>query len=333
MQRLSGILVSLPMKYYYKKMERYLADAKRYENGMQYERCGCSGVLLPKVSLGMWHNFGSVDPYERSREIVRYAFDHGVTHLDLANNYGPAPGSAEETLGRIMDDDLRPYRDELFISTKAGYGMWAGPYGDWGSRKYLMASLDQSLKRMHLDYVDLFYSHRYDPNTPLEETLQTLVDVVRAGKALYVGISNWPLEALRFGIEYLKRHDTPLLIYQGKLNMLDKAPIEEGILQLCHEAGVGFIAFSPLAQGLLTDRYLNGIPKDSRMSKGVFLREEMLTPELLAQLRQWNDEAQKKGESLAEKALAWILEQEGVTSVLVGASSTEQLARNLKVVR
>ena len=333
MQRLSGILVSLPMKYYYKKMERYLADAKRYENGMQYERCGRSGVMLPKVSLGMWHNFGSVDPYERSREIVRFAFDHGVTHLDLANNYGPAPGSAEETLGRIMDDDLRPYRDELFISTKAGYGMWAGPYGDWGSRKYLMASLDQSLKRMHLDYVDLFYSHRYDPNTPLEETLQTLVDVVRAGKALYVGISNWPLEALRFGIEYLKRHDTPLLIYQGKLNMLDKAPIEEGILQLCHEAGVGFIAFSPLAQGLLTDRYLNGIPKDSRMSKGVFLREEMLTPELLAQLRQWNDEAQKKGESLAEKALAWILEQEGVTSVLVGASSTEQLARNLKVVR
>lgn len=314
-------------------MENYLADAKRYENGMQYERCGRSGVLLPKVSLGMWHNFGSVDPYERSREIVRYAFDHGVTHLDLANNYGPAPGSAEETLGRIMDDDLRPYRDELFISTKAGYGMWAGPYGEWGSRKYLMASLDQSLKRMHLDYVDLFYSHRYDPNTPLEETLQTLVDVVRAGKALYVGISNWPLEALRFGIEYLKRHDTPLLIYQGKLNMLDKAPIEEGILQLCHETGVGFIAFSPLAQGLLTDRYLNGIPKDSRMSKGVFLREEMLTPELLAQLRQWNDEAQKKGESLAEKALAWILEQEGVTSVLVGASSTEQLARNLKVVR
>ena len=333
MQRLSGILVSLPMKYYYKKMERYLADAKRYENGMQYERCGRSGVMLPKVSLGMWHNFGSVDPYERSREIVRYAFDHGVTHLDLANNYGPAPGSAEETLGRIMDDDLRPYRDELFISTKAGYGMWAGPYGDWGSRKYLMASLDQSLKRMHLDYVDLFYSHRYDPNTPLEETLQTLVDVVRAGKALYVGISNWPLEALRFGIEYLKRHDTPLLIYQGKLNMLHKAPIEEGILQLCHEAGVGFIAFSPLAQGLLTDRYLNGVPKDSRMSKGVFLREEMLTPELLAQLRQWNDEAQKKGESLAEKALAWILEQEGVTSVLVGASSIEQLARNLKVVR
>ncbi len=314
-------------------MEKYFADPLRYDGGMKFERCGRSGIMLPKVSLGFWHNFGGVDSYERSREITHYAFDHGVVHFDLANNYGPPYGSAEETMGRLMDDDFAPYRDELFISTKAGYDMWPGPYGNWGSRKYLMASLDQSLKRMHLDYVDLFYSHRYDPNTPLEETLQTLVDVVRAGKALYVGISNWPLEALRFGIEYLKRHDTPLLIYQGKLNMLDKAPIEEGILQLCHEAGVGFIAFSPLAQGLLTDRYLNGIPKDSRMSKGVFLREEMLTPELLAQLRQWNDEAQKKGESLAEKALAWILEQEGVTSVLVGASSTEQLARNLKVVR
>ena len=313
-------------------MEQYVANEGRYEQ-MEYRRCGRTGVLLPKVSLGMWHNFGGVDDYERSRTILRHAFDQGITHLDLANNYGPPYGSAEETLGRVMDDDLRRYRDELFISTKAGYDMWPGPYGEWGSRKYLMASLNQSLKRMRLDYVDLFYTHRFDPNTPMEETLQALVDIVRQGKALYVGISNWPLEALRFGIEYLKRHDTPLLIYQGKLNMLDKAPIEEGILQLCHEAGVGFIAFSPLAQGLLTDRYLNGIPKDSRMSKGVFLREEMLTPELLAQLRQWNDEAQKKGESLAEKALAWILEQEGVTSVLVGASSTEQLARNLKVVR
>jgi L-glyceraldehyde 3-phosphate reductase len=280
----------------------------------------------------MWHNFGSVDPYERSRQIVRYAFDHGVSHLDLANNYGPSAGSAEETMGHILDDDLRPYRDELFISTKAGYGMWDGPYGDWGSRKYLISSLDQSLKRMHLDYVDLFYSHRYDPNTPLEETLQALVDIVRAGKALYVGISNWPLEPLRFGIEYLKQHDTPLLIYQGKLNMLNQEPINEGILQLCHESGVGFIAFSPLAQGMLTDRYLNGIPKDSRMAKGMFLREEMLTPELLQQLRQWNDEAQQKGESLAEMALAWILKQQGVTSVLVGASSTEQLARNLRCI-
>ena len=320
----------------------YQADEHRYDNGMQYQRCGRSGVLLPKVSLGMWHNFGSVDPYERSREIVRYAFDHGVTHLDLANNYGPVYGSAEETLGRLMDDDLRPYRDELFISTKAGYDMWPGPYGNWGSRKYLMASLDQSLRRMHLDYVDLFYSHRYDPNTPLEETLQALVDIVRSGKALYVGISNWPLEPLLFGINYLRSHDTPLLIYQGKLNMLNRAPIDEGILRLCHEEGVGFIAFSPLAQGLLTGRYLNckstaegkvnGIPDDSRMSKNKFLRPEMLTDELLAKLHQWNSEAEANGQSLAEMALRWILDQQGVTSVLVGASSTRQLEQNLRCV-
>ena len=314
-------------------MTPYQADGNRYENGMQYERCGKSGVLLPKVSLGMWHNFGSVDPYERSREIVRYAFDHGITHLDLANNYGPVYGSAEETLGRLMDDDLRPYRDELFISTKAGYDMWPGPYGNWGSRKYLMASLDQSLKRMHLDYVDLFYSHRYDPETPLEETLQALVDIVRAGKALYVGISNWPLEATRFAINYLRQHDTPLLIYQGKLNMLHRNPIDEGILQLCHDEGVGFIAFSPLAQGLLTSRYLDGIPDDSRMSKGKFLRPEMLTDELLEQLRLWNTEAAKQGQSLAEKALRWILDQQGVTSVLVGASSTQQLEQNIRCIR
>ena len=314
-------------------MTPYQADSNRYENGMQYERCGKSGVLLPKVSLGMWHNFGSVDPYQRSREIVRYAFDHGITHLDLANNYGPVYGSAEDTLGRLMDDDLRPYRDELFISTKAGYDMWPGPYGNWGSRKYLMASLDQSLKRMHLDYVDLFYSHRYDPETPLEETLQALVDIVRAGKALYVGISNWPLEATRFAINYLRQHDTPLLIYQGKLNMLHRNPIDEGILQLCHDEGVGFIAFSPLAQGLLTSRYLDGIPDDSRMSKGKFLRPEMLTDELLEQLRQWNAEAAKQGQSLAEKALRWILDQQGVTSVLVGASSTQQLEQNIRCIR
>lgn len=310
----------------------YQADEHRYDNGMQYERCGRSGVLLPKVSLGFWHNFGSVDPYQRSREIVRFAFDHGVTHLDLANNYGPVYGSAEETMGRIMDDDLRPYRDELFISTKAGYDMWPGPYGNWGSRKYLMASLDQSLKRMHLDYVDLFYSHRYDPETPLEETLQALVDVVRAGKALYVGISRWPLEATRFAIDYLRRHDTPLLIYQGRLNMLDREPVNEGILQLCHDEGVGFISFSPLAQGLLTGRYLDGIPEDSRMAKAKFLRPEMLTDELLAQIRQWNNEAEANGQTLAEMALRWILQQQGVTSVLVGASSTQQLAQNLRCV-
>ncbi len=311
-------------------MEHYQADERRYDCGMEYQRCGHSGVLLPKVSLGMWHNFGASDPFERSREIVRYAFDHGITHLDLANNYGPPYGTAEETLGRLMDEDLRPYRDELFISTKAGYDMWAGPYGNWGSRKYLTASLDQSLRRMHLDYVDLFYSHRYDPETPLDETLQALVDIVRQGKALYVGISNWPLEPLRYGIDYLRRHDVPLLIYQGKLNMLDRRPMDEGILQLCHQKGVGFIAFSPLAQGLLTDRYLQGIPQDSRMAKEKFLRPDMLTPELLEQLKAWNAEAQAAGQSLAEHALRWILAQQGVTSVLVGASSTKQLCTNLR---
>ena len=310
----------------------YQADEKRYDCGMQYARCGRTGVLLPKVSLGLWHNFGGVDPYDRSRNILRYAFDHGITHFDLANNYGPPYGSAEETFGHVMDADLRPYRDELFISTKAGYDMWPGPYGNWGSRKYLMASLDQSLKRMHLDYVDLFYSHRYDPETPLDETLQALVDIVRQGKALYVGISRWPLEATRFAIDYLKQHDVPLLIYQGKLNMLDRQPMDEGILQLCQQEGVGFISFSPLAQGLLTDRYLNGIPDDSRMSKGKFLRQDMLTDELLQQLKAWNKEAVAKGQTLAEMALRWILQQQGVTSVLVGASSTEQLARNLKCI-
>ncbi len=298
-----------------------------------FRRCGRSGVLLPKVSLGFWHNFGANDPYERSREIVRYAFEHGIVHFDLANNYGPPYGSAEETLGRLMDEDLRPHRDELFIATKAGYDMWPGPYGNWGSRKYLMASLDQSLRRMHLDYVDLFYSHRYDPETPLEETLQALVDVVRQGKALYVGISRWPLPALEFAYDYLRQRDVPLLIYQGRLNLLDRAPQEEGILDFCHQQGVGFISFSPLAQGLLTDRYLNGIPEGSRMTKGRFLKPEMLTPELLERLRELNRQASLRNETLAEMALSWILEQQGVTSVLIGASSTAQLAKNLSVLK
>ena len=312
-------------------MQNYSADANRYaDGGMQYQRCGKSGVLLPKVSLGFWHNFGAVDNYENCRAIARYAFDHGITHFDLANNYGPPYGSAEETLGKLMDEDFRPYRDELFIATKAGYDMWDGPYGNWGSRKYLMASLDQSLKRMHLDYVDLFYSHRYDPETPLEETLQALVDVVKAGKALYVGISRWPLEALRVAIPYLRERDVPLLIYQGRLNLLDRAPIEEGIIDECEREGVGFISFSPLAQGLLTDRYLHGIPADSRMQRGKFLRQEMLTDELLAHLHELNAKAAARGETLAEMALAWILQHRAVTSVLIGASSTAQLEKNLK---
>ena len=320
--------------------EQYFANDKRYDSGMLYERCGHSGVLLPKVSLGFWHNFGSVDPYERSREITHYAFDHGITHFDLANNYGPVYGSAEETFGRLMHDDFRPYRDELFISSKAGYDMWPGPYGNWGSRKYLMASLDQSLRRMQLDYVDLFYSHRYDPVTPMEETLQALVDIVRQGKALYVGISRWPIEATRFAANYLKERDVPLLIYQGRLNMLDREPLQEGILDYCEQEGIGFISFSPLAQGLLTDRYLNckstaggrvnGIPEDSRMAKAGTLREAMLTPELLMRLRGWNEQAKERGESLAEMALSWTLHQKAVTSVLIGASSIDQLAKNLR---
>jgi len=321
----------------------YLPSPHRYDDESLYQRCGRSGVLLPKVSLGFWHNFGGIDPYERSRAITHYAFDHGITHFDLANNYGPPYGSAEETMGRLMDDDFRPYRDELFISSKAGYDMWPGPYGNWGSRKYLFASLEQSLKRMHLDYVDLFYSHRLDPLTPLEETLQALVDIVRQGKALYVGISNWPLEQLRIGEKYLRERDVPLLIYQGRLNMIERKPIESGILDFCRESGVGFIAFSPLAQGLLTDRYLNckptgegkvsGIPADSRMARERTLKPERLTPELMDYVLKLRAEAESKGQTTSEAALRWVLAQEGVTSVLIGASSVEQLEANLKSAR
>ena len=310
----------------------YKADTCRYDSGMQYRRCGRSGVMLPALSLGFWHNFGGVDPFQRSREITRCAFDHGVTHFDLANNYGPPYGSAEETFGRLMKNDFKPYRDELFISTKAGYDMWPGPYGNWGSRKYLMASLHQSLRRMNLEYVDLFYSHRYDPETPLEETLQAMVDIVRQGKALYLGISRWPLEATRYAIDYLAARDTPLLIYQGRLNMLDREPLDQGIIELCDKSGVGFISFSPLAQGLLTDRYLHGIPSDSRMAKGRSLKEAVLTPQLAVQLHQWNEEAAAAGMTLSQKALRWILDTQGVTSVLIGASSTRQLLTNLEAV-
>lgn len=302
----------------------FIAAADRYEQ-MVYNRCGKSGVLLPRISLGFWHNFGSDAPYERSRAITRYAFDHGITHFDFANNYGTPYGSAERTMGRLMDDDFRPYRDELFISTKAGYDMWPGVYGEWGSRKYLIASLDQSLRRMKLDYVDLFYSHRYDPNTPIEETLQALVDIVRQGKALYVGISNWPLEPLRLAIPYLRSRDVPLLIYQGKLNLLQREPLDNGVLDLCREQGVGFIAYSPLAQGLLTDRYLDGIPADSRMAREHFLKSERRTPELLDYLQELQKQGQEHGRSIAGEALSWVLAQPGVTSVLVGASSVDQL--------
>lgn len=310
-------------------MDNYVAAPNRYDV-LQYERCGRSGVLLPKVSLGMWHNFGAEDDFSRCREIMRSAFDNGITHFDLANNYGPPPGSAEETLGRLLQEDFAPYRDELFIATKAGYEMWPGPYGNWGSRKSLLASLDQSLRRMKLDYVDLFYSHRYDPATPIEETLQALVDAVRMGKALYVGLSRWPLEPTRQAVRFLREAGTPLLIYQGRLNRLDRAPQEEGILRLCQEEGVGFIAFSPLAQGLLTQRYLHSdIPADSRMAQARFLKPSALTPELLSQLRDWQAEAAAEGLSLAQWALRWVARQEGVVSVLAGASRVEQLRDNL----
>ena len=314
-------------------MNEYLPASDRYDNGMAYARCGRSGVMLPKVSLGLWQNFGTDVSFDQCRAVCRYAFDHGITHFDLANNYGPPPGAAEETIGRLLHTDFAPYRDELFISTKAGYVMWPGPYGNWGSRKSLMASLDQSLKRMGLDYVDLFYTHRYDPETPLEETLQALVDIVRQGKALYIGISRWPLEATRFAIRYLAERDAPAIIYQGRLNMIDRSPETDGINALCAEAGLGFISFSPLAQGLLTDRYLHGIPADSRMARQGSLRADMLTPELLAQLQAWNAEALAEGRTLAEKALRWVLGHDAVTSVLVGARSVEQLARNLQALK
>ena len=312
-------------------IQPYIAAEDRYANiRTMYNRCGNSGVMLPKVSLGFWHNFGADARYDRSRAITHYAFDHGVTHFDLANNYGIPYGSAEITFGRLMADDFAPYRDELFISTKAGYDMWPGVYGNWGSRKYLMASISQSLRRMRLNYVDLFYSHRYDPLTPIEETLQAMVDIVRQGRALYVGISNWPLEPLMKATKYLRERDVPLLIYQGRLNMLDREPIESGILDFCRNEGIGFIAYSPLAQGLLTDRYINGIPADSRMAQEEYLTSDKRTPELLGFLRELQQQAQQSRRTIAQEALHWVMEQAGVTSVLVGASSVDQLADNLE---
>lgn len=311
----------------------YSPATDRYENGMKYRRCGKSGIMLPEISLGLWHNFGDVNTLANSMDMAHYAFDHGITHFDLANNYGPSYGSAEETFGLIMKKSFHPYRDELFISSKAGYDMWPGPYGNWGSRKYLMASLDQSLKRMNLDYVDLFYSHRYDPVTPLEETLQTLVDIVRQGKALYVGISRYPLEAAAFAYKYLAERDVPCLLYQGRYHIFDREPEEEGILQQAKEQGVGFIGFSPLAQGLLTNRYLNGIPEDSRMAKDFHLKKDILTDDLLQRIRGLNEIAAQRGQTLAEMALAWILKNDLVCSVIIGASSVKQLDDNLKSIR
>lgn len=302
----------------------YLADPARYEK-MAYNRCGESGLKLPLVSLGLWHNFGDATLLETSRQLLRHAFDLGITHFDLANNYGPPPGSAESNFGRIMQEDFRPYRDELIISSKAGYTMWDGPYGDWGSRKYLVASLDQSLRRMGMEYVDIFYHHRPDPETPLKETMRALDHLVRQGKALYVGLSNYPAAQAREAIEILNDLGTPCLIHQPKYSLFERW-VESELLDLLQEKGVGSIAFSPLAGGQLTDRYLQGIPADSRAASGSrFLNPDQLTEEKLATVRALNAVAGRRGQKLSQMALAWVLRGERVTSVLIGASKTSQL--------
>ncbi len=305
----------------------YRAQSSRYEQ-MQYRRCGKSGIKLPEISLGLWHNFGYVDRYDTSRDIVLKAFDRGITHFDLANNYGPPPGSAEENFGRMMQNDLHPYRDEMLISTKAGYLMWPGPYGEWGSKKYLVSSLDQSLKRMKLDYVDIFYSHRPDPETPLEETMAALDLVVRQGKALYAGISNYPADVTHRAADILKEMGTPCIIHQPVYNMFNRWT-EDGLMEVLEQDGLGCITFSPLAQGLLTDRYLHGIPADSRVGKQTgFLNEDRVN-QMLPQIIKLNGIAVKRGQSLAQMAIAWLLKDKRVTSVLIGASSVRQLENNL----
>ncbi|EGT5681400.1 L-glyceraldehyde 3-phosphate reductase [Cronobacter turicensis] len=302
----------------------YQADPARYAT-MEYRRCGHSGLKLPAISLGLWHNFGDATLVETSRQLLRRSFDLGITHFDLANNYGPPPGSAESHFGRILKEDFLPYRDELIISTKAGYTMWDGPYGDWGSRKYLISSLDQSLRRMGLEYVDIFYHHRPDPETPLEETMRALDHIVRQGKALYVGISNYPADRAREAIDLLAQLGTPCVIHQPKYSMFERW-VEDGLLDLLKEKGVGSIAFSPLAGGQLTDRYLNGIPADSRAASGSrFLNPDQITPEKLEKVRKLNSLAVQRGQKLSQMALAWVLRDENVTSVLIGASKTSQI--------
>lgn len=303
----------------------YLPADNRYDT-MRYNRCGRSGLDLPAISLGLWYNFGGVDPFENGRAMIRRAFDLGITHFDLANNYGPPPGSAEETFGRIMQQDLAPFRDELIISNKAGYRMWPGPYGEWGSRKYLIASLDQSLKRMGLDYVDIFYSHRPDPNTPLEETMGALDFIVRSGRALYVGISTYDPQQTRQAAKILRDLGTPCLIHQPRYNMFDRW-IEEGLLDTLAEEGIGCIAFSPLAQGILTNKYIQGIPEDSRSAKwqGQLHWGDSVTQARLAKVRQLNKIAQARGQTMAQLAVAWVLRHPGMTSALIGASRVSQI--------
>ena len=306
--------------------------AERYDT-MRYNRCGRSGLKLPAISLGLWHNFAGVDTFENARAMLLRAFDLGITHFDLANNYGPPPGSAEETLGRVLVKDLGAYRDELVISTKAGYWMWNGPYGEWGSRKYLVSSLDQSLKRMGLDYVDIFYHHRPDPDTPLEETMAALDHVVRQGKALYVGISNYSAEQTRAAARILRELGTPCLIHQPSYSMFNRW-VEDGLLDVLAEEGIGCIPFSPLAQGLLTDRYLDGIPGDSRAARpNTFLKPSQVTPEKLDKVRRLNAIAGQRGQSLAQLALAWVLRHPAVTTALIGASSIAQIEANVATIQ
>lgn len=309
----------------------YLANDNRYQQ-MVYNRCGRSGLKLPAISLGLWHNFGGVDVYENYRKILWKAFDSGITHFDLANNYGPPPGSAEENFGSILHKDFTAYRDEMIISTKAGYLMWPGPYGEWGSRKYLLSSLDQSLKRMKLDYVDIFYSHRPDPDTPLEETMMALAHAVKQGKALYAGVSNYPADLTKKASKILRELGVPCLIHQPKYSMFERW-VEEKLLDVLEDEGIGCIAFSPLAQGMLTNKYLGGIPEGSRASKAHgFLKAEQITPEKIAQITKLNDIAKARNQSLAQMALSWLLKDKRVTSVLIGASSVEQLTDNLKCI-
>lgn len=310
---------------------QHQARKSRYED-MIYQRCGRSGVKLPAISLGLWHNFGSVDIYENGKAIIFEAFDKGITHFDLANNYGPVPGSAEENFGGILNKHLKAYRDEMIISSKAGYYMWPGPYGEWGSRKNLLASLNQSLKRMNLEYVDIFYSHRYDPETPLEETMMALDHAVRQGKALYAGISNYTADKTREAESILRELGTPCLIHQARYSMFDRW-VEPELLDVANKRGVGVIAFSPLAQGLLTKKYLHGIPEGSRMSKEHFLKQEHLTPVKLEAIKSLNAIAKTRGQSLAQMAIAWLLKDPRVTSVLIGASTVTQLNDNLSTLK
>jgi L-glyceraldehyde 3-phosphate reductase len=303
---------------------QYIPSESRYEK-LKYVNCGKSGLKLPQISLGLWHNFGGVDSLENGRKLIHRAFDLGITHFDLANNYGPPPGSAEETFGKILKDDLKSYRDEVIISTKAGWGMWPGPYGDYGSRKYLIASLDQSLKRMGIDYVDIFYHHRPDPNTPIEETMGTLDHIVRSGKALYVGISQYNAQDTKRASDLLKKLGTPCLIHQPKYSLLERW-IENGLTEVLKNEGIGCIAFSPLAQGLLTNRYLKGIPADSRAGKeGTFLRREDVTEDKISKIKRLNEIANKRGQSLAQMSVAWVLRSPVITSALIGASKVEQV--------